>query len=138
MYVFVKNNILANFRTDFLWRKKKREAREIITVREQLFDTIALNDDISIKSSSNLQSNARFGKLIQFCVQKCPWKLNLIKNEGSYEGFKTKIKGFFPLYQHWLKLRTDIQFFPPLCFAWYWLQIWPILKNNTSFEILRT
>ena len=24
------------------------------------------------------------------------------------------------------------------CFAWYWLQIWSILKKNTSFEILRT
>ena len=87
------------------------------TVRGQLFDTIALNDDISIKSSSNLKSNDIFGKLIQFCVQNCPWKLNLIKNEGSYEGFKIKIKGFFPLYQPLLKLRTDIQFFPPFLFC---------------------
>ena len=43
-------------------------SKTVYTVREQLFDTIALNDDISIKSSSNLKSNDRFGKLIQFCV----------------------------------------------------------------------
>ena len=50
------------------------------TVRGQLFDTIALNDDCGIKSSSNLKSNDIFGKLIQFCVQNCPWMLNLMKN----------------------------------------------------------
>ena len=54
---------------------------------------IALNDDYSIKYSSNLKSNDRFWKLIQFCVQNCPWKLNLMKIEGSYEGFKDKIQG---------------------------------------------
>ena len=62
----------------------------------------------------------------------------MIKNEGSYEGFKIKIKGFFPLYQPLLKLRTDIQFSTPFCFACYCLQNWSILKKNTSFEILRT
>ena len=46
------------------------------TVREQLFDTIALNDDISIKYSSKLKSKGSVKKLIQFCVQNCPWKLD--------------------------------------------------------------
>ena len=62
----------------------------------------------------------------------------MIKYEGSYEGFKIKIKGFFPSYQPLLKLRTDIQFSTPFCFACYCLQNWSILKKYTSFEILRT
>ena len=42
---------------------------------------------------SNLKSNSRFGQLIEFYVQKCPWMLNLVKYDGSYEGLKIKIKG---------------------------------------------
>ena len=33
----------------------------LCTVREALFDTITLNDDIDLKYSSNLEFNARFG-----------------------------------------------------------------------------
>ena len=47
----------------------------------------------SIIYYSNLKSNSRFGQLIEFYVQKCPWMLNLVKYDGSYEGFKIKVKG---------------------------------------------
>ena len=59
------------------------------TAREPLFDTMTLNDDICNKSSSKVKFNGRFGKLFQFCVQNCPWMLNLVKYEGRYDE-KTK------------------------------------------------
>ena len=60
--------------------KKEDTLPDIHTVRLPINVPITLNDDISIKSSSNLKSNDIFGKLIQFCVQKCPWMLILMKN----------------------------------------------------------
>ena len=42
---------------------------------------------------SNLNSNDIFGQLVKFCVQNCPWMLNLVTYDGSYEGLKIKIKG---------------------------------------------
>ena len=47
----------------------------------------------SIIYYSNLKSNSTFGQLIKFYVEKCPWMLNLVKYDGSYEGFKIKVKG---------------------------------------------
>ena len=46
------------------------------------------NGDICIKSSSKVKINGRFGKLIQFYIRNYPWKSNLMKNHGIYEGFK--------------------------------------------------
>ena len=62
-------------------------------MRKTINDRLDKSGNNSIISASNLKSNARFGKLVQFCVQNCPWKLNLVKIEGSYEGFKEKIQG---------------------------------------------
>ena len=60
-------------------------------MRETLYAPMTLSDDISIKYSPNLKSNARFWKMVQFWVENCPWKLNLMKNYGSSEGFKNVV-----------------------------------------------
>ena len=49
--------------------------------------------DFFIIYYSNLKSDSRFGQLIEFYVQNCPWMLNLVTYDGSYEGLKIKIKG---------------------------------------------
>ena len=68
----------------------------------------------SINIWSNLNSNYIFGQLVKFCVQNCPWMLNLVKNEGSYEGFNVQMCSFFHLV---LKFKADIQFFPHFLFC---------------------
>ena len=50
--------------------------RGVSTVRKELFCTFTKDDHFSIKTWSNLKSKGSFGKLIQFCVQNCPWKLD--------------------------------------------------------------
>ena len=53
---------------------------DIPTVRKTLFCTLCLDCHFSIKTWPNLNSNGSFEQLRQFCVQNCPWKLNLVKN----------------------------------------------------------
>ena len=40
--------------------------------------------DFFIIYYSNLKSNSRFGQLIEFYVQKCPWMLKLMKYKAAY------------------------------------------------------
>ena len=61
------------------------------TVREVLYAPMTSSDDFSINTWPNLNFKDNFEQLRQFCVQNCPWKLNLMKIGGSYEGFKDKI-----------------------------------------------
>jgi len=44
-------------------------------------------DEFDIIISNNLKFNDSSRQLVKFCVQKCPWKSNLMKIEGSYEAF---------------------------------------------------
>ena len=81
------------------------------TVLETLFGTIALNDHISLKYSSNLKSKGRFEQLVQFCVQNCPWKLNLMKNEGSYECFNIKIWGILSFLSPFAEIESEYSVF---------------------------
>ena len=78
------------------------------------YSALLKNINFSINIWSNLNSNGIFGQLVKFCVQNCPWMLNLIKNEGSYEGFNVEMCPFFlPL----LKISVDIQFIPFFLFC---------------------